>query len=251
MMRPSESLFSFLKKYDTIDGRRLPQAEQYSGYYPVVMVIQVVAVLLVAFLGLLWLKDTIQTPGIVWVIIPLIMIFVICLYGLSYGAAFLVGLIAKSYIKNQSLDEAEELYQTCNPQWKSVTPQMQEYLGKNKNVLRILLAVATAGVAVMTCVDRIYGIVIAVAVIYSVRLGLALLGGNVFEYGSDTEYAVIHIDHTFTRYGVRYAVVYLPIGKRVYRLDKKAGDNPERLVFLSCGKNARLICNEEFFNLID
>lgn len=251
MMRPSESLFSFLKKHDSIEGRRLPQAEQYNGYYPVVLVIQVVAVLLVAFLALLWLKDTIQTPGIVWVIIPLILIFVISLYGLAYGASFLVGLMAKSYIKNQSFDEAEELYQTCNPQWKRITPQMKEYLDKYKKILWIILAVSAVGVAVMTCVDRIYGIVIAVAVIYSARLGFTLLGGNIFEYGNDSEYAVIDIDHIFTRYGVRYAVVYLTIGKRIYRLDKQAGENPERLVFVSNGRNARLICDEEFLNLAD
>lgn len=251
MMRPSESLFSLLKKYDSIDGRRLPQAEQYNGYYPVVTLIQIAAVLLAAFLAFLWLKDTIQTPGIVWVIIPLIIIFVICLYGLAGGAYFLVGFIARVYIKNQDIDEAEELYQTCNPQWKSVTPQMQEYLGKNKNVFIILGLSAIIAVVALGFIDAMYATVVVVFCLSAVRIVLAVMGGNIMMYDKNTEYAVIDIDHTFTRFGVRYAIVYLPIGKRVYRLDKKAEENPERLVFLSCGKNARLICDEEFINLID
>lgn len=251
MMRPSESLFSFLKKHDSIEGRRLPQAEQYNGYYPVVLVIQVVAVLLVAFLALLWLKDTIQTPGIVWVIIPLILIFVISLYGLAYGASFLVGLMAKSYLKNQSLDEAEELYQTCNPQWKSITPQMKEYLDKNKNVVAVLGVAGIIAVVALGFVDKIYAVTAMVLFLYATRIILAFLGKDTMMSDERTEYAVIDIDHIFTRYGVRYAVVYLTIGKRIYRLDKRAGENPERLVFVSNGRNARLICDEEFLNLAD
>lgn len=240
-----------MKKYDIIDGRRLPPAERYNGYYPVVTLIQIATVLLVAFLALLWLKDTIQTPGIVWVIIPLIIIFVICLYGLAYGASFLVGLAAKVYIKNQDIDEAEELYQTCNPQWKSVTPQMQEYLGKNKNLFIILGLSGIAAVVALGFIDVMYAAIVVVFCLSAVRIVLVVMGGRIMVYDKNTEYAVIDIDHIFTRFGVSYAVVYLPIGKRIYRLDKKAGENPERLVFLSCGKNAHLVCDEEFLNLID
>lgn len=245
-----ENLFSFLKRYDSVDGRRLPPSEQYNGYRPVVGLIQVFAVLLVTYLGFLWFRETLRTPGIVWIIIPLFVAFISCLYVAAIAVALLIDMAAKSYIKNQCVEEADELYEICNLQWYGVTPQMQEYLDRSKRILLLLAAVVVAGVAVMAYIDGFYGLVSAVAVLYLLRIVSAMSGGNVFQYGNSTEYAVADISSTFTRFGVRYAVVYLPVGKRVYRIDKKAGDEPERLVFISSRKNACLICDEEFLNLI-
>ncbi len=243
-------IFSFFKKYDSVDGRRLPVSEQYNGYRPVVVLIQVFAVLLVTYLGFLWLKNVLQIPGIVWVILPLFVVFILCLNVSVIIVTLLIDMAAKSCIKNQCVEEADELYEVCNLQWYRVTPQMQEYLDRSKRILLLLAAVVVAGVAVMAYIDGFYGIVTAVAVLYLLSIVSAVSGGNVFQYGNSTEYAVADISSTFTRFGVRYAVVYLPVGKRVYRIDKKAGDEPERLVFLSCGRNARLICDEEFLNLV-
>ena len=243
-------IFSFFKKYDSADGRRLPASEQYNGYRPVVTIIQAFAVLLVAYLGFIWFRQTLETPGIVWVILPLFVVFISVLYAAVIAVTLLIDMAAKSCIKNQCSEETDELYEVCNLQWYRVTPQMQEYLDRSKKIMLLLAAVVVAGVAVMAYIDGLLGIVGAVAVLYLLRIVSSVPGGNAFRYGNSTEYAVAGISSTFTRFGVRYAVVHLPVGKRVYRIDKKAGDEPERLVFLSCGRNARLICDEEFLNLI-
>lgn len=188
-------------------------------------------------------------------LIPAVMLWCVLLIAVVIAVPVAVGLMARRII-NRSNSEASRLCAQSAPlEWKPVTAEMTEYLRSKRKYpwVAVIAFVAVVLTLVITGAEaETYGIILAFTAMLCTALGFYICGDTFQCLLENTEFATAPVHHTFTDKGVKYAVVYLPEGERVFALKNKfLHREVKKLAFLSHLTNARLICDEEFLGLTD
>lgn len=236
----------------------LPKSNPYKNHILTVNIIQVLSAIFAGFAVSLWGIYMLYRKGEVRdgvEILPVVMLWCVLLIAVVIAVPFVVGLIARLII-NRSNSEVSRLCAESAPlEWKPVTDKMLEYL-KRKRKFPWISVIAFIAVLIALIITGAEYEVCAVILVFTALLcgviGFFICDDTALCVSGNADFATADVHHTVTKNGVKYAVVYLPEGERVFRLKHKyLHREVKKLAFLSHLTNARLICDEEFINLID
>lgn len=237
----------------------LPKSNPYKNHTLTVNIIQVLSAIFAGFGVSLWgvrqllyLKDNARDT---FEILPAFMLWCAVFLAVVIAVPFVVGLIARLIINRSNSEVSRLCAQSAPLEWKPVTDKMLEYLKRNRKFpwisvtafIAVLIALIITGAEYEVC-----AVILVFTALLCGALGFFICDDTAQCVSENADFATIDVHHTFTSRGVKYAVVYLSEGERVFRLKHKyLHREVKKLVFLSHLTNARLICDEEFINLMD
>ncbi len=228
---------------------RIPLSDRYAGNTDKVFLIQFVAVFVSCVLFVYATAVYARKNGIdpidsrVFVLVGVVVTSVI--------VTLVVAAIAER-ICHRTTKEEDRLISEAKPlEWKPVTEEMLAYLRKKRRypIIAVLFFIA-AVVGLIICLfytEMIFPVsLMPYALLISVATGSIECGNTLKCTSADTEYAVAEVNRCFSVFGTKYAAVYLPSGRYVYRV-KHRGTN--KIVFLSHKQNTRYISDKRFSDL--